>query len=416
MGRRLTEHAEVDVVVLGMGPGGEHAAIKLARAGLDVVAVEDRLVGGECPYYGCVPSKMMIAASGALAAARRVADLAGTAEVHPGLGPGRRPDPGRGHRRLGRPRRGRSGSRSPARPSSAGAAASTAPVACGSATRRTSRRAASSSTPGPPRRCRPSTGSPGRRTGPTATSSRVSELPASMVVIGGGPIGCELAQAFARFGVEVTVVEVADRLIAGEEPEAGAAAREAVRRRGDRGPHRSGDRLGRPRRGSVHRDGGGGADRRRQAAGRGRPHRQPRRHRAGDRSGSTRRPGSWRPTSGCVPARSCGRSATSPARVRSPTSRCTRARSSSATLLGEDGPPADYRAVTRVTFTGPEVAAVGQTEQQARDAGVDVATGTRRPRRAGLAGPAGGPGQAGRRRATGASWSARRSSARRPGR
>ena len=56
----MTTH-EVDVVVLGLGPGGEYAAKKLAEAGLDVVGVEDRLVGGECPFYGCVPSKMMIA-------------------------------------------------------------------------------------------------------------------------------------------------------------------------------------------------------------------------------------------------------------------------------------------------------------------------------------------------------------------
>ena len=56
----MTTH-EVDVVVLGLGPGGEHTAIKLGRAGLDVVGVEERLVGGECPYFGCVPSKMMIA-------------------------------------------------------------------------------------------------------------------------------------------------------------------------------------------------------------------------------------------------------------------------------------------------------------------------------------------------------------------
>ena len=48
-------------MVVGLGPGGEHAAIKLGRAGLDVVAVENRLVGGECPFYGCMPSKMMIA-------------------------------------------------------------------------------------------------------------------------------------------------------------------------------------------------------------------------------------------------------------------------------------------------------------------------------------------------------------------
>ena len=64
-----------DVVVLGLGPGGEHVAIKLAAAGLDVVGVEDRLVGGECPYYGCVPSKMMIAAAHVIADARKVAEL-----------------------------------------------------------------------------------------------------------------------------------------------------------------------------------------------------------------------------------------------------------------------------------------------------------------------------------------------------
>jgi pyruvate/2-oxoglutarate dehydrogenase complex dihydrolipoamide dehydrogenase (E3) component len=52
-----------DVVVIGMGPGGEYAAGALAEAGLHVTAVESRLVGGECPHYGCIPSKMMIRAA-----------------------------------------------------------------------------------------------------------------------------------------------------------------------------------------------------------------------------------------------------------------------------------------------------------------------------------------------------------------
>ncbi|HEY3259370.1 MAG TPA: hypothetical protein VGJ95_03760 [Pseudonocardiaceae bacterium] len=43
---------DVDVVVIGLGPGGQHAAGLLAEAGLDVVGVEARLVGGECPYWG----------------------------------------------------------------------------------------------------------------------------------------------------------------------------------------------------------------------------------------------------------------------------------------------------------------------------------------------------------------------------
>ena len=54
---------QVDVVVIGMGVGGEEVAGRLAQAGLAVVGVEDRLVGGECPYWGCVPTKMMIRAA-----------------------------------------------------------------------------------------------------------------------------------------------------------------------------------------------------------------------------------------------------------------------------------------------------------------------------------------------------------------
>jgi pyruvate/2-oxoglutarate dehydrogenase complex dihydrolipoamide dehydrogenase (E3) component len=77
---------QVDVVVVGLGPGGEDVAGRLAQAGLSVVGVEQRLVGGECPYYGCVPSKMMIRAGNALAEARRVNALAGHAVVTPDWG------------------------------------------------------------------------------------------------------------------------------------------------------------------------------------------------------------------------------------------------------------------------------------------------------------------------------------------
>ena len=79
----MTADVDCDVVVLGLGPGGEHVAIKLARAGLDVIGVEDRLVGGECPYYGCVPSKMMIAAAHVIADVHKVPRFGGKAEVEP---------------------------------------------------------------------------------------------------------------------------------------------------------------------------------------------------------------------------------------------------------------------------------------------------------------------------------------------
>ena len=88
------EAEQADIVVIGMGPGGEYLAGRLAEAGLSVVGVEDRLVGGECPYWGCVPSKMMIRASNLLAEGRRIPGMAGSA--------GRPADQEGSHRPLGR--------------------------------------------------------------------------------------------------------------------------------------------------------------------------------------------------------------------------------------------------------------------------------------------------------------------------
>jgi pyruvate/2-oxoglutarate dehydrogenase complex dihydrolipoamide dehydrogenase (E3) component len=52
--------AEFDLIMLGMSPGGEQVAEDLAAAGWSVLGVDPRLVGGECPYFGCIPSKMVI--------------------------------------------------------------------------------------------------------------------------------------------------------------------------------------------------------------------------------------------------------------------------------------------------------------------------------------------------------------------
>src|SRR3979411_1497344 len=72
---------QVDVVVLGMGVGGEEVANSLAEKGLNVVGIESSLVGGECPYFGCIPTKMMIRADDRVAEGRRIPGFAGESTV-----------------------------------------------------------------------------------------------------------------------------------------------------------------------------------------------------------------------------------------------------------------------------------------------------------------------------------------------
>src|SRR4051794_18503759 len=78
---------QTDLVVIGLGPGGEALATAAAKAGLSVVAVDKRLGGGECPYYGCVPTKMMVRASDVLAEAGRAAELAGGGTIRSSWAP-----------------------------------------------------------------------------------------------------------------------------------------------------------------------------------------------------------------------------------------------------------------------------------------------------------------------------------------
>ena len=194
----------------GSGVGGEEVAGRLAEAGLRRRA-STGLVGGECPYWGCVPSKMMIRAANAAGrgAPGRRAGRAAAGQAR--LGAGREAHPRGGHRQLGRQGRGRPVHRQgrPVRPR-----------------QRPARR------PGPGRGRRPGLPGPARASS-LGTGTRPSvppidgladtpywtnhqaieaeELPASLLVLGGGAIGLELAQVFARFGVRVTVVEAADR-------------------------------------------------------------------------------------------------------------------------------------------------------------------------------------------------------------
>ena len=52
--------ADADVIVLGVGTAGEDLSLMLLDAGLDVIGIEPNLIGGECPYWACLPSKIMV--------------------------------------------------------------------------------------------------------------------------------------------------------------------------------------------------------------------------------------------------------------------------------------------------------------------------------------------------------------------
>jgi pyruvate/2-oxoglutarate dehydrogenase complex dihydrolipoamide dehydrogenase (E3) component len=365
---------QVDVVVIGLGVGGEEAAGRLAEAGLNVVGLEPRLVGGECPYWGCIPSKMMIRAANLIAETRRVDGMAGTATVQPDWAPVAKRireeatdnwndqvavdrlvkkgvnflrEPGT----IAGPRRVQAGGREFEASRGIIIATGTVPVI-------------------PP--------IDGLADTPYWTNHEAIEadtLPASMVILGGGSIGLELAQVFARFGVDVTVVEGAARVLSMEEPESSELARKALETDGvtfrtglhakavrhdgnvftvtlDDGDSVSGEKLlvatgrrvdsGRLGLDSVGLDPSAKrieVDERVRAA-----------------------DGVWA-VGDVTGAGAFTHTAMYQANI------------AVFDILGtEDAPVASYHAMPRVTFTDPEIGVVGKTEQQARDAGLDVKT------------------------------------------
>ncbi|HCB06570.1 MAG TPA: pyridine nucleotide-disulfide oxidoreductase [Nocardioides bacterium] len=366
---------DCDVVVLGIGPGGEYAARKLALAGLDVVAVEEALVGGECPFWGCTPSKLMVRPGDLLAEVHRADRLAGDATVRPdwSLVAARIREANhdwtdhhhaeplerdgvtivRGHGRLDGPgvvRVEQDGISTVLR-ASRGVLLNT-----GTAPLRLS--------------------IDGLDATPYWTNReamKVTEVPDRLVVVGAGPNGLELAQAFARYGARVTLLAAADRIAEKEEPEASAALAAVLRDEGidvrvgvevERVDHDGGFRVAVGDETLV-------AEALLVAAGRsnnlgdigletvGLDPQAPdvevdERLRAGDRLwaiGDITGKGAFTHVSRYQAAGAVS------------------------DILGHDGPPADYRAVSRVTFTDPELAAVGMTEAEARGAGLRVRVG-----------------------------------------
>ncbi|MGI8448931.1 MAG: dihydrolipoyl dehydrogenase family protein, partial [Streptosporangiaceae bacterium] len=215
---------ETDIVVIGMGPGGEDAAGRLAEAGLHVTGVEARLVGGECPYWGCVPSKMMIRAASLLAEARRIPGMAGTSTGTPDWSPVARrirdeaTDSWDDKVAVDR-FTGKGGHFIRGRGRITGRGEVTVDTADGARVLRARRGILvnTGTEPAVP----PVPGLAGTPFWTNREAVETEDVPQSLIVLGGGAVGAELAQVFARFGAQVTVVEALPRLLPMEEPEAG---------------------------------------------------------------------------------------------------------------------------------------------------------------------------------------------------
>jgi pyruvate/2-oxoglutarate dehydrogenase complex dihydrolipoamide dehydrogenase (E3) component len=361
-----------DVVVVGLGPGGEALAGTLAEAGMSVVGIESRLVGGECPYYGCIPSKMMVRAADTLAEGRRVPLLAGAVRVTSDFTLVSRRirdeattnwDDGPAVERLSH-----KGARVVR-----GRARITGPHTATVDGEDITGRRALVLNPGTEPSIPPIPGLGGTPYWTNREAVAAGQAPESLCVLGGGAIGLELAQAFARFGSTVTVVEATDLLLPSEEPEAGRLLADVLRAEGI--TVRAGGAVRRVThaggRFTLELDGGSVvSERLLVATGR----RADLRGLGVDTLGLDPDSSFFDPDDHLRVADGVWAIGDATGKGAFTHMSVYQADIAARDILGDPGPGAEYHAVPRVTFTDPEVGAVGLTEAQARDRGLSVRT------------------------------------------
>ena len=221
---------EFDVVVLGAGPAGEVCAGRLGESGLEVAVVESHLIGGECSYYACMPSKAMLRPGELLTEARRIPGVAEavTGDLDAGAVLRRRDEiihdlddsnqvPWLEQRNVTVFR-------------TTGRLDGERRVVAGDDTllaRKAVVVATGSSPLIPPidglREAEPWT---------NREATTAKEVPARLAILGGGVVGVEMAQAYRSFGSHVTLIERGDRLIAREEAFAADDVEQSLREKG----------------------------------------------------------------------------------------------------------------------------------------------------------------------------------------
>jgi dihydrolipoamide dehydrogenase len=347
---------EYDLVVLGGGSAGEYVASELAGE-RRVLLIEEALVGGECPYIACIPSKAMLLAGERGMPWTEAVQRRDSAAVH-------RDDSAKARSAQ---ERGVTLVRAHGVITGPGVV-----TAGGSAYSYTDLVIATGGSPSKP----PVEGLADLDSWTSDDALSSPELPARLLILGGGAIGCELAQVYASFGSTVTVVETADRLLAREPEFVGAAIANALRRRGVDvrlgvtvvRAEKTGDRY------RLHIDDGSTVegDRLLVAAGK-----TPRTERLGlDQLGVELRPG--QPLDVDDRCRVRGQEhlwAAGDVTGIAPFTHTANyhARTIISALRGHPV-HADHSAIPRAVYTNPAAFGVGMTPDQARENGIDVAT------------------------------------------
>ena len=359
--------AVYDAVVIGAGPAGEVAASRLNEQGVKVALAERELIGGECAYWACIPSKTLLRPPEVRGEAERAAGVAtpelawtelaryrdwmirnldDAKQVHGYRDSG--VDVVKGEARIAGPGR----------------------VDVGGQTLQTARIVVAT---GSDARVPPVDGlaEAGYWTNREATT--LSDVPESIVILGGSAVGVELGQFMRRFGARVTIIEAAERLMAREDPAVGELIAHALRDEGidvrlgaqaTAVHRRDGERV--VRLGDDQEVGG-----REVLVATGRAPRvqgiglenvgiepNPKGIAIDERCRATENVWAIGDVTGVMLFTHAGK---------------YQARIAAADIAGHSR-HADYAAIPRVVFSDPEIAAVGLTEHQARHHGIDTAT------------------------------------------